>query len=239
MNSFLQGFLDNDSFFGRFMTKLGIIIAANIMFVIFSVPFVTMGAGLAVMSYPIMNVFYRGSHEAGPALLALMGAASFFVCILLMENAVLQASGFEKYTMATMISGSLVKIVVNWFLVAQPEINIYGAPVGTLCGYITMCAVNYYFMMRHLEKAPRLKIILVKPFLAAAAMSLAAWAVYTLLGMALGLDTSVKMLICMAGGILAAVAAYLFMTLKLGNITKEDLLQIPKGEKVAKLLHLD
>ena len=32
MNNMVQGFLDNDSFFGRFMTKLGIIIAANIMF---------------------------------------------------------------------------------------------------------------------------------------------------------------------------------------------------------------
>jgi len=43
----------------------------------------------------------------------------------------------------------------------------------------------------------------------------------------------------MGGGILAAVCVYFFLTLKLGNITKEDITQIPKGEKVAKLLHLD
>ena len=36
MNLLIRGFLDNDSFFGRFMTKLGIIIAANLMFVVFS-----------------------------------------------------------------------------------------------------------------------------------------------------------------------------------------------------------
>lgn len=51
MNTFIQGFLDNDSFFGRFMTKLGIIIAANIMFALLSIPFLTIGAGFSVLYY--------------------------------------------------------------------------------------------------------------------------------------------------------------------------------------------
>lgn len=45
MNQMVQGFLDNDSFFGRFMTKLGIIIAANIMFMLLSIPFLPSGPG--------------------------------------------------------------------------------------------------------------------------------------------------------------------------------------------------
>lgn len=51
MNQMVQGFLDNDSFFGRFMTKLGIIIAANIMFMLLSIPFLTIGAGLSALYY--------------------------------------------------------------------------------------------------------------------------------------------------------------------------------------------
>ena len=47
----IQAFLDNDSFFGRFMTKLGIIIAANIMFVFLSIPFFTIGAGFSALYY--------------------------------------------------------------------------------------------------------------------------------------------------------------------------------------------
>ena len=47
----IQSFLDNDSFFGRFMTKLGIIIAANILFVLLSIPFFTIGAGLSALYY--------------------------------------------------------------------------------------------------------------------------------------------------------------------------------------------
>lgn len=65
MNSFFQGFLDNDSFFGRFMTKFGIIIAANLMFVIFSLPFVTMGAGLVAL-YHVMFKTLRSGGVVNP-----------------------------------------------------------------------------------------------------------------------------------------------------------------------------
>ena len=57
MNNLIQGFLDNDSFFGRFMTKLGIIIAANIMFVLLSIPFFTIGAGFSALYYVLLIAF--------------------------------------------------------------------------------------------------------------------------------------------------------------------------------------
>lgn len=60
MNTFLQGFLDNDSFFGRFMTKLGIIIAANLMFVVFSLPFFTIGAGLTALYHVMLKTLRSG-----------------------------------------------------------------------------------------------------------------------------------------------------------------------------------
>lgn len=60
MNTLLQGFLDNDSFFGKLMTKIGIIIAANIMFVIFSIPFVTIGAGLTALYHVMFKTLRNG-----------------------------------------------------------------------------------------------------------------------------------------------------------------------------------
>lgn len=65
MNTWLQGFLDNDSFFGKLMTKIGIIIAANLMFVLFSVPFVTVGAGLTAL-YHVMFKTLRGGGICNP-----------------------------------------------------------------------------------------------------------------------------------------------------------------------------
>ena len=65
MNTWLQGFLDNDSFFGRLMTKLGIIIVSSIMFAVFSIPFVTVGAGLVAL-YHVMFKTLRGGGVCNP-----------------------------------------------------------------------------------------------------------------------------------------------------------------------------
>ncbi|MCQ2511018.1 MAG: YesL family protein [Lachnospiraceae bacterium] len=65
MSSFVQGFLDNDSFFGKFMTKLGIIIGANLMFILFSIPFFTVGAGLVAL-YHVMLKTLRGDGVLNP-----------------------------------------------------------------------------------------------------------------------------------------------------------------------------
>ena len=199
---------------------------------------IPMGVGLCVMSWPIMNVLYPGSHQAGPVLLGVMGIASFFVCIVLMQNAILVSSGREKLTMLTLISGSVLKIVINWFLVARPEINIYGAPVGTLMSYFYMAALNYFFMCRTLDRRPRLLRIFSGSVAASLLMGLSAWAVYGLASRFVGLDSWFKIAVCMCMGVGLAVIVYLVSAICLKAITKADMKLIPGGEKVAKLLHI-
>lgn len=197
-----------------------------------------MGVGLTVLAYPIMNVLYPNSNAAGPVLLAIMGAASFFVCTVLMENAILQASGHEKLTMVTMISGGLVKIIVNWFLVAQRSINIYGAPVGTLVSYIVMALMNYIFICVTLKHRPKLFGIFARPLAASVLMGAAAWAIYGLCSRFIGAASWSRIALCMLAAIAVAVIIYLVSTIALRSITKEDMKLIPGGEKIANLLHI-
>lgn len=65
MAEMLQGFLSNDSTFGRLMTRLGIIIAANVMFMIFSLPVVTVGAAYVAL-YHVMFKTLRGDGVINP-----------------------------------------------------------------------------------------------------------------------------------------------------------------------------
>lgn len=60
MNPLVRGFLDNDSYFGRFMTKFGIIIGANLMFVVFSLPVFTIGAGLTALYHVMFRTLRSG-----------------------------------------------------------------------------------------------------------------------------------------------------------------------------------
>ena len=197
-----------------------------------------MGVGLMVLAYPIMNVLYPNSNAAGPGLLAVMGAASFFVCTVLMENAILQASGHEKLTMVTMISGGLVKIIVNWFLVAQRSINIYGAPVGTLVSYVVMALMNYIFICVSLKYRPKLFGIFARPLAASVLMGAAAWAIYGLCARFIGAVSWSRIALCMLAAIAVAVIVYLVSTVALRSITKEDMKLIPGGEKIANFLHI-
>ena len=197
-----------------------------------------MGVGLTVLAYPIMNVLYPNSNAAGPGLLAIMGAASFFVCTVLMENAILQASGHEKLTMVTMISGGLVKIIVNWLLVAQRSINIYGAPVGTLVSYVVMALMNYIFICIALKHRPKLLRIFARPLAASVLMGAAAWAIYGLCARFIGAVSWSRIALCMLAAIAVAVIVYLVSTIALRSITKEDMKLIPGGEKIANFLHI-
>lgn len=200
-----------------------------------------MGVGLAVLAHPIVNVVYPGSNEAGPTLLLLLGIASFFVCMALMTTAILQATGNEIYPVFSMIVGGLVKIAVNWFLVANPEINIIGAPLGTLTCYIVMCGMNYAFICRSLKNRPRLSCVLLRPAGSAAVMGVTAWAVYhgaaALLGGMAALDWK-RMAVSMLMAMLAAVVVYVAAVVVTRAVTQEDMKLIPRGEKIAKLLHI-
>ncbi len=197
-----------------------------------------MGVGLAVLSRPIIQVLFNVTHESGPALLAIMGVASFFVCMVLMENAILQASGKELLPMCSMLVGGLVKIAVNWFLVANPKINIYGAPIGTLSSYVTMFVMNFVFMCVVLDKNPRMRIIVTRPLLCSALMGAGAWAVYGIMEHFVGGESRLQMLLCLAAAILAAVAVYLSLAILLRTVTREDMRLIPGGERLAKRLHM-
>ena len=61
MGRLIGGLLDNNSTFGKIMTRLGIIIGANLMFVLFSLPVVTIGPGLAGLHYCMLKCL----HEDG------------------------------------------------------------------------------------------------------------------------------------------------------------------------------
>ncbi|MDY4970507.1 MAG: DUF624 domain-containing protein [Lachnospiraceae bacterium] len=65
MGERLQAFLDNDSMFGRIMTRCGIIIAANLMFLLFSMPVVTIGASYTAL-YHVMLKTLRGDGVINP-----------------------------------------------------------------------------------------------------------------------------------------------------------------------------
>ena len=197
-----------------------------------------MGVGLSVLSYPIVNVLYPNSNAAGPGLLSIMGIASFFICLVLMENAILQASGKEKLPMVALISGSLLKILINWIIIPIPTVNIYGAPIGTLFGYCCMAVLDYIFIRKALGENPHLGKVLGRPLFCSVLMGASAFGVYSLCSRLIGTAGTLKMFVSMALAVVAGVIIYAVAVIRSRAITNEDMKLIPGGEKLGRLLHM-
>lgn len=60
--NFLRGFLDNNSFFGRIMGRCGLLIGANLLFIVCSIPVVSFGAAFAALHYTVMRAL-RGKGQ--------------------------------------------------------------------------------------------------------------------------------------------------------------------------------
>jgi len=199
------------------------------------------GVGLSVLSYSIFNVLYPNSNENGPALLAVLGIASFFVCTYIVTNGILQATGHEKLALLTLPVGGVIKVAVNWLLVGDPSINIMGAPIGTLACYVSITLLNIIFIIKKMEDKPNFLKITVRPAICAAIMGGAAIAVYSLCAKLLPSILGEGRLAMAAAMILAigvAVVIYAILIFALRAVTREDLSLIPKGEKIANILKI-
>ena len=200
-----------------------------------------MGVGLAVLSVPIVHVLYKDTNEMGPTILVYLAIASVFVCITLVTNAILQAGGNEKLPILSMICGGAVKIGANLLLVGRPEINILGAPIGTILCYAVICLMNCFFISKTQRYKPHYGSVFLRPLISSVVMGAAAWAVYGLADRVLkaGAGGSRMLLIVeMCAAIAAAVVVYVIMVIATRAVTSADMKLIPKGERIAKLLRI-
>ena len=69
-------------------------------------------------------------------------------------------------------------------------------------------------------------------------MGASAWAIYGLASRFIGVESWLKIAVCMMAAVAVAVLVYLVAVICLRVITKEDMNLIPGGGKVAKLLHM-
>ena len=158
---------------------------------------------------------------------------------MLITNSILQSYGRVNIPIVTMLIGGVVKIVLNYNLVAVPSVNIHGAPIGTLVCFALTALLNLVIVARTMEDKPNYFSLFAKPLLASFLMAMCAKLVYRVLTRVIVLSGArLSLLVCVGGAIGAAVVVYAALVLALRIITKDDLALLPKGEKLAKILKI-
>ena len=194
--------------------------------------------GLAVMAEPITALLggYEGEKLAlATTLMTILGISIIFNAVVLLTNAMMQAHGHPTIPVVNVFIGGLCKLGIVFMLTGNPAINIMGAPVGTVCCYLIITILNLMSMKRAVPHPPAVIRNLLRPFLAAALMGGCVWGVWWVLKTVVGITSS---LILCALPVMVGVVVYAFAAIALKAITREDCMLLPKGEKIAKILHL-
>lgn len=185
--------------------------------------------GFIVLAAPILKMLYPNASD-GAHILQIAAVTMVFVGI----NHTIQGSLFglgKMYTPAlALLIGCVIKIGLNLVLITNPNINIYGAVISSFICQFVVFMIVYITMKRNIKvKFEPVKHI-VKPLLAGLIMGAVIFFInYLFNGV---IRNSILTII----NIMIGAVVYLISVFALKILSKDEILMLPKGEKIYNLL---
>lgn len=200
------------------------------------------GFGLAAVSYNLLNMFYGASAATiGSPILTVYGISVFLFAVSSPITNMLQALGRTDIPLKSLCVGAVVKIILNYILIGNPQINVNGAPIGSIACYVIVVGINLFNIIKISGVKINLASVFIKPFACAAISGVTAFATVKVFSKVLAnLGEADSMLngnsVALVIAVAAAVLVYVLALLFLKALSRDDLEMIPKGEKIAKKL---
>lgn len=185
--------------------------------------------GFIVLADPILKMLYPNASD-GAHILQIAAVTMVFVGI----NHTIQGSLFglgKMYTPAlALLIGCVIKIGLNLVLITNPNINIYGAVISSFICQFVVFMIVYITMKRNIKvKFEPVKHI-IKPLLAGLIMGSVIFFInYLFNGV---IRNSILTII----NIMIGAVVYLISVFALKILSKDEILMLPKGEKIYNLL---
>ena len=195
--------------------------------------------GLSVLAAPVMALLggYSGENlELAGTILTVLGINVFFYGMIQLTNVILQSHGYAHIPVINTLICGVMKLIIVYLLVGNPQIGIVGAPVGMLLCYLCIGVMNLIAIGKVVPQKARILQNLLRSAIPAAIMGILVWSSYRILVLLLGADGS-RALLC-GIPVCVGVAAYALGVALFRAIRREDCLLLPKGEKIARILHL-
>jgi stage V sporulation protein B len=191
------------------------------------------GFGIIAMSGQILDLLYSNENIIAIATinLRILGICAIFAGLNGPLTNMLQAIGRQGIPLRNIAVGAVLKIVINFVLVGTPEINIVGVPIGTVVCYAYICIANFICFVKYSGVVPNLLLAVGKPLVCGAICGFSAFIFNFLLAL-IGITGSLATLV----SIVFAALVYAVMLFLLRAITKNDIISMPKGKKLLKVL---
>ena len=179
--------------------------------------------GMAVLSREILSLLF--SDYNAHTVLSILSVAIIPVALVQVSNSILQAYGKVYKPVIHMIIGGIIKVLINFFCI--PLLGIDGAPVGTGICYLVIAVLNIISIIKVSGIEFKWSSFVIKPILAALIMGIA--------GLVMSRFLPISKLLCLVEIAICAVV-YVAAIFAVKAVKKEDILTLPKGEKLARIL---
>ena len=128
--------------------------------------------------------------------------------------------------------GMIFKIIISYTLTVNPDINVLGSGLGTVTAYAVASLIEIHFVKKYMGVKFGKSEFIIKPLITVVTMFVAVKLSYGFITNSVGLGNSLSTIISIGIGAIV----YVLVLLGIGGISKEELLIMPKGEKIYKLL---
>lgn len=173
-----------------------------------------------------MSLLFGDTTAAiGGKMLCIYGIAALSAGLTMPLTAVLQALSKQNRAFLNFSVGLVIKLAVNIIFTAFPNINIFGAVVGTAACYVFVMFAHLVTLFKTGYKL-QIKNTLFKPFLAAFACGVTALLICRI---------SVSGIVTVAA-IGAAAVVYLAVLIATKTFDRSDFTDFPLGKKLSKLI---
>ena len=190
--------------------------------------------GMSFFSFPILSLLFGSKPDevalAAPAF-TILALGIYLVAMSYPTSLFLQACGRVNTPLIAMGIGAVLKLVTNYILVSQPSLRINGAPYGTLLCYGSILVINLVMLYRTQRYKPQVTSVFIKPIVCSVTAVGCAYLVYKFV-----LCGFLPLKLACLGGIAMAGVLYVILVFVLKALCREDVLLLPKGEKIADFL---
>jgi len=165
----------------------------------------------------------------------ILSISVFLASVTNYTNTLLQSHNYAYVPVITTLLSGAVRLVLVTVFVANPQIGILGVPLATVLCYVCIITLNLIAIAFLVPQKPKLIRSFLRPILPALLMGACVFGTIYVMENVLHIHSSI--LLC-GGPVAVGVVVYLVGVIWCNSITREDCLLLPKGEKLAKILHL-
>ena len=186
-------------------------------------------AGFIALAQPILNLIYPSAND-GATLLMMYSISMVFIALNQTVNGGLYGLNKTYIPLIGVVTGAIIKLILNIILISNPNIEITGAAISSIISQGIAFAICTIALIKNIKLNLKFGRMIIAPIFASAFMGICTFFVNQLLNNIVGnkLSTVISIII----GALIYVTTILVSKI----LKKEEILMIPFGTKIYNLL---